>query len=50
MKARTLLALITLAALSGGCSYNRIVVEYRVQSQITPVVPVVVAAKIDLSR
>jgi hypothetical protein len=50
MKARTLLILITLACLAGGCSYNRVIVETRVQSQITPVVPVVVAAKIDLSR
>lgn len=48
MKARMLLLLLVLA--SCGCSYTRIVVDCRVQTQITPVVPVVIAAKIDLSR
>ena len=47
MKARMLLCLCLLFA---GCSYNRIVVDCRVQSQVTPIIPVVVAAKVDLSR
>lgn len=47
MKARMLLLL---ALLSTGCSYNRIVVDCRVQTQVTPVIPVVIAAKVDLSK
>lgn len=38
------------ALLAAGCSYTRVSIDCRVQTQITPVVPVVVAAKIDLCK
>lgn len=47
MRARMLLIV---ALCCTGCSYNRIVVECRAETRITPIVPVVVAAKVDLSR
>jgi hypothetical protein len=50
MKARMLLVAVLLALVCNGCCYRRIVVEARVQSQITPVIPVVVAAKVDLMQ
>lgn len=49
MKARTLLALIACLFVIG-CSYNRIVVDCRVQSHVTPLIPVTVAYKLELTR
>lgn len=48
MKARMLL--LVLCLLSAGCSYRHIVVDCRVQSHVTPVIPITVAAKIVLDR
>lgn len=46
-RARMLLLMVLCCT---GCSYGRVVFDCRVQTQLTPVVPIVVAAKIDLSR
>lgn len=42
--------ILLLVLLCNGCSYSRVVIDCRVQTQITPVIPVVVVAKVDLSR
>lgn len=42
--------LLALAFFLTGCSYNRVVIDYRVQSHVTPVIPITIAAKIELTR